>query len=385
MMDKIKRYINVNVPITYCNLRCPYCYIGQMEQFRGKPPVFNYAPEHIGRALSKERLGGTCLLNFCGEGETLIPREVAPIVRALLENGHYVHVVTNGTLTKRIEEMLNFPAALLDRLMFKLSLHYLEFKRLAMLDSWFDTVNSIRKTGASITIEITPHDELIPYIDEIKQTCAEKAGAWPHISIARNQRVKGLPVLSSLGFKDYVNTWKVFDSEFFNFKASAWGVRRREFCYGGSWFLNLDIGSGALSQCYWSIYSQNIFKDLSRPIHFWPIGHHCLMPHCYNSQVLTLGVIPDLPSPTYAAARDRECSDGTRWLTDTMRVFMNSKLRESNALVNPREQKKYGALMLLLRVAGIGGRGMRLVKKIMRALAGKTMERNKMNLPPPPV
>ena len=58
-MDKIKRYIDCYIPVTTCTLRCPYCYITQHRLFEGPLPKFKYSPEHVRKALSKERLGGT--------------------------------------------------------------------------------------------------------------------------------------------------------------------------------------------------------------------------------------------------------------------------------------------------------------------------------------
>ena len=100
-MDKIKRFIDCYIPTETCNFRCHYCYITQNRKFNNKVAKFNYTPEYIAKALSKERLGGVCLINFCAGGETLIAEEVIDIIKALLVEGHYVMVVTNGSLTKR--------------------------------------------------------------------------------------------------------------------------------------------------------------------------------------------------------------------------------------------------------------------------------------------
>ena len=39
----------------------------------------------MGKALARERLGGTYHINMCGNGETLLPPEMTGIVRAILE------------------------------------------------------------------------------------------------------------------------------------------------------------------------------------------------------------------------------------------------------------------------------------------------------------
>lgn len=58
------------------------------------------------RALSKEHLGGICFFSFCGAVETLFHPELAPLVAALLKEGHFVNITTNGTYTKGIDQLL---------------------------------------------------------------------------------------------------------------------------------------------------------------------------------------------------------------------------------------------------------------------------------------
>ena len=102
-MDKIKRFIDCYVPVTTCTLRCHYCYITHHRLFDNKLPTFKYTPEQVRKALSKERLGGICLINFCGGGETLLPPEIVKYIRVLLEEGHYIMIVTNATVSKRFD------------------------------------------------------------------------------------------------------------------------------------------------------------------------------------------------------------------------------------------------------------------------------------------
>lgn len=117
-MEKIKRFIDVAVPVQTCNLRCPYCYIAQENKFLAALPYFMYDAKTIGKALSKKRLGGVCHLNLCGGGETLLPPEMTDILYELLAQGHYIAVVTNGTVTKRFQEICEFPDDFKKRLLF---------------------------------------------------------------------------------------------------------------------------------------------------------------------------------------------------------------------------------------------------------------------------
>ena len=73
---EIKRLLVINVPIKNCNLKCEYCYISALKENEKGVAKFLYTPEHVGKCLSKERLGGTCIINLTGGGETLIPKEM---------------------------------------------------------------------------------------------------------------------------------------------------------------------------------------------------------------------------------------------------------------------------------------------------------------------
>ena len=120
-MDKLKRFIDIWVPVTTCTLRCHYCYITHHRLFGGPLPTFKYDVDTFRKGFSKERLGGTCMINLCGGGETLLPPEMPQYIKALLSEGHYVMVVTNGTVDKAFDEIIKFPKEYLERLFFKFS------------------------------------------------------------------------------------------------------------------------------------------------------------------------------------------------------------------------------------------------------------------------
>lgn len=339
---KIKRFIDLHVPVTTCNLHCHYCYIYQHRLFRNKLPEFKYSPDVVAKALSVERLGGVCLINFCGGGETLLPPEIPTYIRRLLEEGHYVSVVTNGTLTKRFEEIAQFPEELRSRLFFKFSYHYIQLKQKGWFDRFFNNIRMMRDAGCSFTLELTPNDETIPYIQEFQELAVKELGAPAHITVARNEvsedRLK--PILTKLSREEYAKTWgtpyesggKVYErSGLFDFKFSIFGEKRREFCYAGLWSFYLDLGTGMKSQCYCTRTWQNIFDDPEKPIDFSPIGYKCKEPHCFNGHAfLAFGDIPELETPTYASLRNRVCADGSEWLTPAVKAFYSGKLKDSN-------------------------------------------------------
>ncbi len=338
-MEKIKRFIDCYIPTETCNFRCHYCYIAQKRKYNNRLMKLTHDCYTIARALSKERLGGTCLFNLCAGGETLLSDDVIPLVEALLKDGHYVMIVTNGSLTKKFEEISKLPKELISHLFFKFSFHYLELKRLKMLNRFVDNVNLMKSNGASFTIEITPSDELEPYIDEIKKFSINNFGALPHITVGRKD-TGDIPPLTDHDFEEYKKIWGQFESELFSFKSEIFGIKRKEFCYAGEWSIYLNIESGDIRQCYCGAIIDNVYKNINKPIKFCPIGHNCKEPHCYNGHAfLTFGNIPDLETPTYDKMRDRKCSNGSSWLNNDMKVFMSSKLLDSNKIYNEKEKK----------------------------------------------
>lgn len=339
-MDKMKRYLDCYIPTETCNFKCDYCYIAQQNKFNNKIVKFNHSPEFIAKALSKERLGGTCLINLCAGGETLIAEEVVDVAEAILKAGHYVMIVTNGSFTKRFEKLAQFPKELLKHLFIKFSFHYQELVRLKMLDTYFENVHMMQNAGASFTIEITPSDELEPYIDEIMVIMDKKMRALPHITIGRKDS-DDIPPLTEHRFEDYLETWQQFDSQLMDFKKEIFGVKRDEFCYAGEWTSYLNLVTGELKQCYCGLKIDNIYEDINRPIKFLPIGCNCAQPHCYNGHsFLSFGAIPEMETPTYDKLRNRVQIDGVEWLQPEMKAFMQSKLVDSNKQYNEKEKKK---------------------------------------------
>ncbi len=329
----MKRFINCLIPVTACNLKCEYCYVPHISGRKtNKMPLFKYDAKYIRKALSKDRLGGVCLFNFCGEGETLLPHEVIDILKEILTEGHYVELVTNMTLSNRINEILQFDDDILSKLEFKCSFHYAELMRSGLLNTYIENVKRVIKSKASVTIEMVPDDSLIGQIPQIKELCIKNFGALCHITIPRDERTSKMKKLTSLSDKDFYNVWnKEFDSNMFRFKYSTFNIKRKEFCYAGDWALFLNLATGEAKQCYKSFYSQNIYRDLSKPIVFKPIGHMCLSPHCFNSHALmTLGLIPEIDTPNYESMRNRVMVNGDQWIKKDMKEIMSQKLSDDN-------------------------------------------------------
>lgn len=326
-MDKIKRVINCVVPVKVCNFKCHYCYVGQNNVFNGKIEKLKYDNAHIQKALTKERLGGTCLINLCAEGETLLAPYLIDLIKRLLDNGHYVAIVTNGLITNKIEELCKFTIKQKSKLFIKFSYHFLELKKLNLTKNFFDNIKKIQNSNISFTVELTVNDESIPFIDDIKKDSLENLNFLPHVIESRNTTVDNFPRLTKLDEKEHLKIWQSFDSNLINFQTKEWMKKRCEFCYGGDWVLNLYLLNGDISICNGGGPKiGNIFEDINEPIHTYAIGNNCPFGHCFAAYfLLTFGVIPELNTPTYENMRERE-----NWLQKEMKEFYSSKLIESN-------------------------------------------------------
>lgn len=330
-MDKIKRIILLSVPMSICNFRCSYCYLSQRaECYQNKQPILKYSPKHVAKALSPDRLGGLAFVNICADGETLLTKNIDEYVYELLRVGHYIEFVTNLSISPVLERMLSWDKTILQRLEFKCSFHYLELKRKNLLDVFAQNVKQIWASGASANIEITPCDEMIPHIDEIKRFSLEHFGALPQLSIARNDSTDNIEYLTALSLEEYDRIWSQFDSGFWEFKKTIFKEKRSEFCYAGDWLLQVNFETGDARQCYRSRFSQNIFENLDKSIKFKAIGS-CLEPHCYNGHaLLTFGCIPHLTKVKYGDIRNRKKDSNSEWLQPKLKAFFNSTLVESN-------------------------------------------------------
>lgn len=331
----IKKFIDILVPIRACNMQCSYCYVSQYDRKynleKDYNVQFNYSPEQVKKALTQERLGGVCHFNVCGNGETLIPEQLVDYVRVILENGHSVMIVTNGILTERIKKYMEFPEELRHRLGFKMSFHYLELKSKKMLKKYFDNVKMIRDAGSTFSVELTSNDEYEPYIDEIKKVCMDELGAYPHVSVPRDEPEDKIPLLSKHSLEKYNEIWKGFESPMFDNKIKYWGEKRKEYCHAGEYTALLNLGTGILKPCYRVRgMNQNIFENPQKPIIWCPVGK-CQIAHCFNAHAfLAFGDIPGLDFCTYEQIRDRVDQNGNHWVTKEMREHFACKLANSH-------------------------------------------------------
>lgn len=360
----IKKILLFRIPMSICNFRCHYCYLAQRPvHYQGVQPVMKYTPEEVAHALRIQRIGGPCFMNFCADGETLLTKDIDKYVKALVEEGHYAEVVTNLTVGNVLERFLAWDKNLLKRLEFKCSFHYLELKKKGWLERFADNVNKIWTAGASANIELAPSDELVPYIDEIKEFSMNHFGALPHLTILRDDKTKGIEYLTKMTIEEYDKTWAPFGSAFWDFKKTIFGKKQHGFCYAGAWSAYIDLTTGNASGCYGKVSLGNVFKDPESVFPEIPVGK-CPIAHCYNGHaMLSMGLIPHLNDVRYGYLRDREKIDGGHWLQPELRSFFDGKLEDCNVEYSESEKR---CIIMQKKVLEIKSIPSRIVRKIKR-------------------
>lgn len=323
--SKLKMFLSVSVPVEACNLRCSYCYIGQNGGFEKERPIY-HSPEFIRAALSKKRIGGTAIINFCGVGETLLCRELVPILLELLKEGHYISIITNALFTERIKEILEKSGDYSDRVFFKCSFHYRQLKENSFLEQFVNNIEIIKKSRASYTIELVPEDSIIDDIDDIVGFSYKNFGALPHLTIARNEKLKNIPLLTELEKKEYERIWSRFNSRMFEFKLKK-TMRIGEFCLAGKNSVMFSLDTGNTRPCPYNEGRSNIYEDLSK---FWigtAVGKSCGAPWCINSHAyLTLGMVKEIKEYSYYEMRDRVTVNGEHWIKPTMAEIFKQRI-----------------------------------------------------------
>lgn len=332
--DKIHRFIDLNlVGTTSCNLHCEYCYVWRRLGFHGENKLSDHSVDELCKGLSIERTGGVCFINMCARGETLLADGIIELTKGLLEQGHYVSIVTNATITKRIDEILCFSPELLRRLFFKISFHYKELKRLSLMDLFWNNVEAIKNSKCSYTLEITPGDGTEAYIEEIKEMCIDRMrGVQPHISFTRDSKKVGYDLLSEHPIEVYRDIWGQFDSKMFDLKSEWYGKNMRNYtCYAGAWSYLVNAMTGEIKACYQRDPVGNIFSKEMKAFPIKTVNNDCCIAYCFNNHAfLAWGCVPEIHCSSYLDMRDRTSDNGEHWVKEPIYSFMQQKLRENN-------------------------------------------------------
>ena len=336
-MEKVKRFIDGTINTPGCNLACSYCYLGDRKGERNQKS-FQYSMEVMRKALSVKRLGGVAYCAITGDGETLLADSVFEFVQMLLNEGHYVHLTTNGTVSHKIDQMLSgYTQEMISRLRFHMSLHYIELKKKNLLDTFFENVEKIKKAGSSIDVTITLSDEYIECLEEIKDVCIQKMGALPQVTIARKNGKKP-EILTKYSNEKYIEYARTFQSNLFEQQLFLWRGREKSFCYAGDWSFVLNYTTGRMSRCHANVQGYNIFRDPEKKIKFDAVGYNCKSPCCYCSYFQGFGCVPNNDLPTVLELYDRA---EAHWTNDTMKNVLSQ--RETNEEYS-LQKKKYNQL-----------------------------------------
>ncbi len=349
MSTDVMRFIDCHVPVSVCNFSCEYCSVEQKKRFGAKFKPFPHPVEHIAKALSKERFGGVAAINMCGNGETMLHPELVPLVGLLLQEGHYVSIVTNGTIRDAMNALFSFPPAFRERLFIKFSFHYAELKKRNLLSCFIENVKNARAQGLSVTVELVAAECNMPFIEEIAKCCLDNFGALCHVTDPRDMVSDELKRLAAGSLEEHQKLWGQFESALFDYRQATWGKNRRgNFCYAGEFGGCVSLANGVLSQCNKGRV-QNIFDDIDEPIHFMACGNNCPFAHCFNSHVWDcfVGVIPGMQSPSYAQLRNRVCADGSEWLTPAYKALYSEKLCNRYAKYNEERKIFVNGVMAL--------------------------------------
>lgn len=319
----MKKYIGIDVPVYGCNLNCSYCYLDEKCNKETAFPELIHSPKYIRYRLRRDNIGGCALIGICGSGETLFADKLIDICTELLKEGHYLIIVTNGMATKVIQNIIASANEYARHLIFKISFHYLELKKKNLLEHFANNVNMIDESKASYTLELMPHDELIKFIPEILSFSKIKFGAYPQLTVGRDEQ-NSRKLLTKLSKEKYIQTWQAFQSEMFDFKMKYYLMHGTN-CNAGKDSFFIDLYSGKMNRCLFPENIDNFYND-NTSLEFDRVGDFCPLDYCYNCHAyVTLGVMPDIIAPTYLDIRDRIREDGSHWIKKEMRTFLNNK------------------------------------------------------------
>lgn len=335
----MKRFIECLVPTIACNIKCSYCYVIQ-ENRRGKGRAnFLYSPEYIADALSSERLGGQSLISITASGETMLSKEVPEIIAAILKKGHCVNVTTNGTFKNRFIELIELVGSDIDRLHISFSFHYVELKRVGLVETFFENIRICKDAGASILVQVNLSDEYVPVWEEIKELVKVNCGANPQVVLTRDESTIPFKIMTKLTDEEYIRIGEEMKSPLFEFTVDNFNKKQNNFCYAGDWSAKLNLATGEMTGCYGQGIHQNIYDDINKPIKFKPVGS-CAFQYCFNSShFLSLGTIPSIDTLSYGQLRNRKEAN---WYSKTMKSFLNEKLYDSNEEYTLIQRKMIG-------------------------------------------
>lgn len=350
-MAEIKRFINMTIHTQGCNLSCDYCYLRYYKHKNEKGiRALRYPLETVLKAYSVQRLGGICHIIIIGDGETLLPVDIADIVCGLIEEGHYVTVITNGTITERIEEIVERlkEKELVSHIEFSLSLHYLELKRLGLLSVFAANVWYLKENHASVRLNFILGPSVLDMADEVKTYCSESLKMKTSVGIARKDVNGSNELLADCPEEEYFRIGDSFESYLFEqqkqrYQQQCHRKEERKFCYAGEWSFCMDLTEGLYTQCAGiDRFAYNFFERLDEPLQLEAVGKTCKMPYCACGFAECHNLIPK--GCDYDEQNDF-MKEELRWITEEMRYAKFADLSLTNEEYT--EEEKSTAIWLI--------------------------------------
>lgn len=342
MPEPIKKFIEVFVPGTSCNLKCHYCYLAQSGVSTSQRSHFCFSDEQMRRSIRKERLGGACLFNICADGETMLEPRTMSFIHGLVEEGHYVNIVTNATMTARFDEIISWPEKQRQNIFFVASFHYLELKRLGLLSTYFSNLRRARQAGCSYASFLVQCEEYIEYYSEIKDLFLKELGVLPHIMKYRDDLSSDYHLKTSRSVDEYFDLGiEFFHSKYFEFEKESYEKKIKSFCYAGDWFYYVNLCTGDMQSCYSQPIIGNFFKNPDSPLPVRTVGTHCKVPYCYNGvSRIPLGLVPEYKCGYYWEYHQSNNDKGYSSFSDHYRQATSIKLYETNSPYNSYQMQK---------------------------------------------
>lgn len=330
LKNKIARYVECYITKQTCNMHCSYCFVTQHDTIGQKVIKLKHSPQFIAKSLSPERLGGRCLISICANGEPLIDREIVKLIDLLLMEGHYVYLITNGTITSSMRELERIPRDRLSHLFIRFSFHYYELKRLGLLKVFFENIKRFHKMGGSFSILLVGSEDYIEDIETIKALCISEVGALPQIDFIRDEtdhQSNEFKILTKKRPADYLEIWKDFDSKYMEARGLWSGDPKKVKCWAGNKVTHLNLMTGELFRCPSGRKIDNIYTDISEDIHFLAEPECCPLSHCACAPGFNaFGLRPELnDAPTFYELMNRETDQGDNWIQTDAKDFFSSK------------------------------------------------------------
>lgn len=331
--EPIKKVICLNLPTHFCNFRCDYCYVFQHS---GGKEVFEYGnrrlvhkSEYISYALRRERLGGTCFIDICASGETLYVEGIVDLIYTLLREGHIIRIVTNATATEVIKELINLPDNLSENLFFTVSVHYLELKKRNLIDIFFQNLNMIKESSASLTMNLVGSDIYYPYIDEIIDIFQKRIGGLPQVDMARDDKDnKNSRLLTQYSKEEYLTAWRKFSSLKFEHREKYMDMRIKSTCLAGEKYFYVDVFTGEINPCVQSrICMANLYNNMDRDFAGCKI-ESCPASWCVNSiYAIPFGMVEgEVDEMGFGDRYNRIDKQGKAFIKPKLLKIMNQKI-----------------------------------------------------------